>query len=617
MALQAEIIPFTFPTPAGAATFTVNHVRYPSIAAKALMFICASNTGTNSEIYAYGVDDGATHIGTGVGMTETFGVSLSARGYSTEYSLVPTQAQAFFGGAQIMAKGYVSAINIGSFDITLDLNNTPGAAWFAVMIAGSDVQAKVGLYDVSGGSGTATVGFDPVAIFKLSCPDAATTGQNSGAFHTYGFATPCGTDEVAWGISCGSITSASTSFQLDGKIQADIANTSTIVSNEVTVSSYPANGFGLTVSGAPTWNIGYLALGGADVSANLVEITQPISTGVQNTTIAATNPVIAFFASTDKVATSPDGVVDANLSFGVYDGVSNMSQWWGTINNAAANYKRDRLSSTTKAITMATATGVSTSTVNAEASCTLASTNIALNWTTVDATQRSVWAFVLAQNLTGGSNVCGANPQASLTVFKQCTPISGGATAFPFGATGGLSPTTFTLQDGETQLFSAISPGTYGITESAPTGWTASYAVSTGDPHTAIVVGSGEAVTVTVTNTFGSTEETLLRLRRWALPYDGNKQIFIPRIEIISQMGVGNADDPAPVMYLRISPDGGSNFGPWRQMPLGASGDTEIRSYLTRFGQLRNPVCELVCEAPVFVAWVRCELPQGFSVGSS
>lgn len=619
MALQAEIIPFTIRTPAGAGTQTISHVRYPSIAAKAIRFICASNSGTNSEIYGEGFDDGTNRVSASIGMSELFGTSLSARGVSTTYSLITEQAQAFGGGYQLRLAGYVSAINVGSFDITLDLNNTPGAEWLAIVIGGDDVSCAVGVYAGGAGTGAVTLAFRPAAVFKLGCI-ASGTGESAGAEFHSGFAVPCNDNQVGWGISCNAGSSASSSYQIDGVVQQDITAGSTTLSDPVTISAWNVNGFDVTVSGSPLFKIGYLAVGGTAVSANLVAITQPTSTGLQQTTIDATDPVIAFFASTNKTATAGAGNVDANLSFGCYDGVSNVAQWWGTVNGAAFPYKRDRLSSTTKSVLLATATGASTAAENAQASCTFSSTKINLTWTAADATQREIWALVLASNLTGSYSACGVNPQGSITVLKQCTPIAGGDTEFPFGATGGLSPSSFTLLDGESQLFANVSPGTYGITESAPDGWTATYDVSNDDPHDAIVLSGTEAITVTVTNTFQSSEtaQILRRLRRWALPWDGNKKIFIPRIEIIAQMGVGNSDDPDPVMSLRISPDGGETWGPYREMPLGASGDTMIRAYLTRFCQgLRNPVAELICDAPVFVAWVACELPQDFTVGTS
>ncbi len=600
MSLQAEIIPFTLRV--GTGTQTVNHIQHTSIAGKAFVFMCADNTGTNSEIYSVGLSDGTTNIGNGIGIADSFGI-VTARGYSTIYCLITEQAQAFFGGAQRRMSGYVSAVNVGSFDVTLDLNNTPGANWFAVMIGGDDIDCAVGLYDVTAGSGTVNVGFDVGALITLGVPDAGIDGETSGADQAFGFATQCPnvSDQFGMGVVCG-WNPLGASYQIADLIQTDITSGAGGPSDSVTIASWVANGFTLTMSGSPGWNIGYLAIGGTAVSANLVQIIQPTSTGLQNTTIESTDPALVFFASTCKVASATPSV-NSNIMLGCYDGTSTVSQWWGHVNNTTS---RDRLSSTTNAITLATSTGASTSTVNASATCALASTNIALTWTAADATQREVWALVLSRNLTGSFSACGVNPQASITVIKDATPIHGGATIFPFSATGGLSPTTFTLTDGASQLFSGLSAGTYGIIESPPDGWTVSYSVSDGSPNTAIVLSTGEAVTVTVTNTFESTDAVFRRLRRFALPYDENVEMFLSRLEIVAAMGVGNAADPAPVIQFRLSRDGGNTWGSFQSMTIGAAANYTKRAYLTRLGRGRNLVGELICDDAVFVAWVQC-----------
>jgi hypothetical protein len=616
MALQAEIVTFNLRTGLGSQTIPL--VTYPSLTPKAIIFISAAIADGSNASYTYGFDDGTTHLGTSVGLGSQFGVCLSARQLDTEYSMSWITTSAFFGGAIPRVRAYVSAINVGSFTITVDVNQLPGSGWRAIVIGGDNVECAVGIYDISAGSGTVNVGFDPVALLKLSTLDTGSSVEVAGAYQSYGFGTLCGSDDqVGWGVAASSNTSACTSFQIDGVIQEDIVSSGTTISDPVTIA-FVSNGFTVTVSGGPDFNIGYLAIGGDAVSANLVSITQPTSTGVQNTTITATNPVLALFSSTCKIATAGSGSVDANLAFGAYDGVTNISSWWGGINGATSPFKRDAKNSSTTCISLRTATGAPANTINADATCTLSSGNIALNWTTADATQRQVWALVLAQNLTGSFSACGANPQGSITVIKQTAPFPGGQTDFPFGTTGGLSPSTFLLQDGQSQLFSGLSAGTYGVTEVEPDGWVATYSVSDGSPHDAIVLSSGEAVTVTVTNTFQSSTSQMRVYRRFRLPWDGNKRIFIPRIEIVAQMGVGNAADTDPVMSMRISPDGGVNWGPFRDMPLGSSSEPQIRAYLTRFCQgMRNPVAELICDAPVFVGWIACELPQDFTVGTS
>lgn len=91
-------------------------------------------------------------------------------------------------------------------------------------------------------------------------------------------------------------------------------------------------------------------------------------------------------------------------------------------------------------------------------------------------------------------------PSGTIIIRKVTNP-SGLTQSFDFTSTGGLSPSTFSLNgDGDSRTFLSVPVGTYGITETAVSGYTTSYSVSSGDPHTAISVGDGDVITVTVTN---------------------------------------------------------------------------------------------------------------------
>lgn len=91
---------------------------------------------------------------------------------------------------------------------------------------------------------------------------------------------------------------------------------------------------------------------------------------------------------------------------------------------------------------------------------------------------------------------------ATLIITKETVPTPDETdTTFLFTTTGGLSPSTFDLKDGETQTYTGLSAGTYGISETVPAGWSVGYNVDNGDPHTAIILEEGDTVTITVTNT--------------------------------------------------------------------------------------------------------------------
>lgn len=100
----------------------------------------------------------------------------------------------------------------------------------------------------------------------------------------------------------------------------------------------------------------------------------------------------------------------------------------------------------------------------------------------------------------------------SITVKKVTTPADpAGVTAFAFTAGGGLSPASFTLTDGQSQVFSALPAGSFSIAETPPpVPWMAlPPIVSNGSPASALTVANGEAVTVTFRNLgrFGCTAD--------------------------------------------------------------------------------------------------------------
>src|ERR671923_55349 len=76
-------------------------------------------------------------------------------------------------------------------------------------------------------------------------------------------------------------------------------------------------------------------------------------------------------------------------------------------------------------------------------------------------------------------------------------------TSFPFTAGGGLSPTSFSLHNGDQQTFSNLTPGSgYNVSETVPTGWNLTSATcDDGSPVSNIDVSVGETVTCTFTDT--------------------------------------------------------------------------------------------------------------------
>jgi hypothetical protein len=89
----------------------------------------------------------------------------------------------------------------------------------------------------------------------------------------------------------------------------------------------------------------------------------------------------------------------------------------------------------------------------------------------------------------------------TINVVKSTVP-DGSSQSFDFTAGGGLTPTSFSLTDGQIESFTGVTPGSgYTISEAAVSGWSTSFSVSNGTSPDNITVAAGETVTVTVTNT--------------------------------------------------------------------------------------------------------------------
>lgn len=120
---------------------------------------------------------------------------------------------------------------------------------------------------------------------------------------------------------------------------------------------------------------------------------------------------------------------------------------------------------------------------------------LSLTWTAADS------PYALRQFFTIPGIIESEVPTVgSITVIKSVP--AGSTKIFDFNASGGLiSPTSFQLSNGQSQLFASLAAGTYSIVEVTPAGWNDPvYVVSNGDPNTAIVIVGGEAITVTVVN---------------------------------------------------------------------------------------------------------------------
>jgi len=91
----------------------------------------------------------------------------------------------------------------------------------------------------------------------------------------------------------------------------------------------------------------------------------------------------------------------------------------------------------------------------------------------------------------------------TIVIEKMTDPIPDPAdTDFSFTEGGGLSPTSFSLKNGQSQPFNDVPMGSgYSVTEMVPSGWDLTSATCTdGSPLDNINLGPSETITCTFTN---------------------------------------------------------------------------------------------------------------------
>ena len=149
------------------------------------------------------------------------------------------------------------------------------------------------------------------------------------------------------------------------------------------------------------------------------------------------------------------------------------------------------------------------------------------NTTTSVATRTATIGLDAGENITCTfENTAGA----SLTIIKDAIPNS--AQDFAYTSTGGLSPSSFTLDDDadatetNTRTFSNILPGAYSVTEGAVSGWSLTNLTCTGGGANTSTALATRTATIgldpgeNVTCTFENTKLSTLTIIKDAIPND-------------------------------------------------------------------------------------------------
>ena len=104
------------------------------------------------------------------------------------------------------------------------------------------------------------------------------------------------------------------------------------------------------------------------------------------------------------------------------------------------------------------------------------------------------------------------------------------------------------------------------------------------------------------------TPTRLRKLRRFPLPFDRSKWIYVRRIEFLIQPGVGltTGQGQYPDLEVRFSGDGGITWGDIIFVPMGETGDRQLRAVINNVGKFRNGWCEVSDSDPVISYLLAC-----------
>lgn len=99
----------------------------------------------------------------------------------------------------------------------------------------------------------------------------------------------------------------------------------------------------------------------------------------------------------------------------------------------------------------------------------------------------------------------------------------------------------------------------------------------------------------------------IVRVRRFPHLSDERQRIFIQRLQILAEVGVGS-NETNPTVELRISKDSGATFTAWRDMNVGKLGQYLYRCFAVQLGMSRDWVFEIRTSDPFFTAWLNAVL---------
>lgn len=340
---------------------------------------------------SYGTDDGVSvRRGQAVDEISLFGGKIMCSGSSGQYSLLDERSSTGFGGF-IERRAYISAVRVGEFDITYDVNNRTGDSLMVTVFGGADLLTNVGTLNPT----TLSVGFPPEALlFREQILSTASTATGGGdGQYGLGWATRLS----GQGFSTIRVTgqggnaryqrSDLCSALVDGGWPLPPVYTT---AHERTVSSWDV--LGAVVSGTANGQTQYVAVGGIQAAAGV--LTQPAGGGLQEIVTGLDNRVV-FLSSVGAVASGSVQTDRAEWAYGAMSAAGRQAGYWcgedieGNFPLHGARYLSDA-----DVLRFGTPNGLSTvfSAIARHGGFSTPNLSFFLDWTKVDGIPReSIW----------------------------------------------------------------------------------------------------------------------------------------------------------------------------------------------------------------------------------
>lgn len=336
----------------------------------------------------FGVDTGAVAGAAGDADVSQFGVKICNSGQSTNRSVIQVRGYALID--PIFRVGKVTAWNLGSFDLTYDVNVPAYGPLVCIVLGGADLTV-----DINNQLGNGTYPTSGPAVGILNLPITGGANDSSGAYN----ATPGaggGPVGVGWDTKVG----------VRGAAAHHVINQGGNTRQQRTDACYIYPGLGGGLPAVTSWDgssytitgatLGYaatqLAFSGVGIQARAGAELQPVSPGVQVIQTGLAAPQLFVIASYGAVPGTVERTDAAILTFGACDRSRQACLWAGE-NGTSPTVNGARLLANDSLIRFGTPAGAGTTFEGVAELVSMADDGaVTINWSVADGVARQwIW----------------------------------------------------------------------------------------------------------------------------------------------------------------------------------------------------------------------------------